>query len=186
MKQSDFGNIKWFSSSTHKWKKKKSVHEKCYKFEIKDDFCMKFWYKNFKTNIPFVLNFELCIFWTDSVKTVKLSKSVTADSGRAGPGRFITDFNYLVKNKHFCSISHIKKAIAPEISRCLKDPMIVQYVICWKKLSTTRSFRFAPRRSRRAVFCGRLEERSGWAVLRVVFPAGQVLDKLPYNTLIQF
>ena len=50
-----------------------------------------------------------------------------AEPGWAGPGRFNTDFGYIVKNKHFSSISHIeKKSIVSEIPRCSKSSMTVE------------------------------------------------------------
>ena len=41
----------------------------------------------------------------------------------AWPARFITDFDYMFKKKHFYCTYHIeKKSIVSEIWRCLKDP----------------------------------------------------------------
>ena len=38
----------------------------------------------------------------------------------ARPGRIITDVDYIVNKKHFCSLSHIEKFYVSEISRSFK------------------------------------------------------------------
>ena len=64
---------------------------------------------------------------------------------RVGPGWFLTDIGYMVKNKRFCSLSDIEKKnklIFTKISRCFEFPYD-----CEKKLSNVSLLRFAPRRS---------------------------------------
>ena len=51
-------------------------------------------------------------------------------------GRFITDFDYVLKEKHFIVLQIIsKKSMVSEMSRCLKAPYDCGKKLSWKQLS---------------------------------------------------
>ena len=51
---------------------------------------------------------RICIFWTYWEKTSQIA-TVPGGPGWAGPGRFITDIDYIFKKKHFLFTSITKK-----------------------------------------------------------------------------
>ena len=114
--QSHFGNIKFSLSYTQKCMKKKwqknRLYEKRYSFEIMKGFYSKFWYDNSKPGSTLCQNFKFVSF-----ELTEITRQRAVRPGRAGPGRFIKNIDYMFKNKHFLFHKHYQNIILKKLMK---------------------------------------------------------------------
>ena len=93
--------------------------KKHYNIKSNWDFWLKMGWDKFKSGVHIVLKFRNCILRTDS----EITHQRACVSDQAGPGRFITVLDYMVKKKHFfCFLSNTEKSMGSEISHCFDFP----------------------------------------------------------------
>ena len=113
VKWSDFWKRKKYEIISTLW-----LCEKRYNFETNKKGCIQIWCDILKSDFEIMLKFQSCNFWTYwEITCQRLLRP-----GRAGLGRLITDFDYMVK-KIFLFYEPYKKINNSQYMALFKSPM---------------------------------------------------------------